>query len=122
MKTLFQALVLATALAACGNGGADDTDTGAGTTDTDPGTTPAACDLSCTDYCTTFLANCATDPSNTYTDQADCEAVCAGFECGTSADVTGDTLGCRIYHAGAAASDPAVHCPHAGETPTDQCI
>jgi hypothetical protein len=27
--------------------------------------------------------------------------------------MSGDTLGCREYHAGLAAADPATHCPHA---------
>jgi len=41
---------------------------------------------------------------------------------GTSADTTGNTIGCHLYHANAAAGTGAMtHCPHAGipsEDPT----
>jgi hypothetical protein len=48
-----------------------------------------------------------------------CLGFCPGLPVGTSADKSGDTLGCRIYHAGLAASDPTTHCPHAGPTGGD---
>jgi hypothetical protein len=28
-------------------------------------------------------------------------------------DTSGDSVQCRIYHLGAAAADPVLHCPHA---------
>jgi hypothetical protein len=50
---------------------------------------------------------------------AHCLGSCKAFTVGTSTanDMTGDTLGCRIYHAGAAGGSTAnatLHCPHAG--------
>ena len=36
-------------------------------------------------------------------------------------DTTGNTIGCRLYHAGAAAADPVLHCPHAGPTGGNVC-
>jgi hypothetical protein len=44
-------------------------------------------------------------------------ATCASFTVGTSTvnDMSGNTLGCRIYHAGApSVMAAATHCPHAG--------
>jgi hypothetical protein len=125
MTDLLKVALLGLALGACA-GDKDGTDSGLDTdgTDTD-GTTPPACALSCADYCTSYLTACEADPNNTYADQADCETKCAGFTCGADTDTTGDTLGCRIYHAGVANTDAAsaaTHCPHAGETPTDQCV
>ena len=43
-----------------------------------------------------------------------CLAACAVLPDGAASDTSGNTVGCRTYHAGAAASAPAVHCPHAG--------
>src|SRR5262249_44955799 len=40
---------------------------------------------------------------------------------GAAADTSGDTLGCRIYHAGNAAMDPATHCVHAGPSGGGHC-
>jgi hypothetical protein len=111
LNDLLKISVLTIALVACGG---DKTATDSGSEET--------CDLSCADYCTSFLGACSADASNTYADQADCEAKCESFTCGTAEDTTGDTLGCRTYHAGAAAADPATHCPHANENPTDACI
>jgi hypothetical protein len=34
---------------------------------------------------------------------------------------SGDTLGCRQYHAGAAAGDPVLHCLHAGPVGAGVC-
>jgi hypothetical protein len=43
-----------------------------------------------------------------------CAPVCATYTKGMSGDTSGDTLGCREYHAGlAAGSGAATHCPHA---------
>jgi len=67
----------------------------------------------CANYCTTVLANCPL----TYADNASCLAVCANLTLGTDDTVTaGNTVGCRIYHADAAAgsaANAATHCPHA---------
>ncbi|HEX8109131.1 MAG TPA: hypothetical protein VF516_15465 [Kofleriaceae bacterium] len=80
-----------------------------------PDTTTVA--LDCPSYCTEIQANCtgANAQYPTETTNAHCLAACASFPTGTLADTSMNTLGCRIYHAGAPAkSDPATHCPHAG--------
>lgn len=69
-------------------------------------------------YCTTIEANC-TAKNQQYPDTASCLAVCAAFPVGMAADTSGDTLGCRTYHAGAAMAMPDVHCAHAGPTGGD---
>jgi hypothetical protein len=45
-----------------------------------------------------------------------CMNSCTAIPVGGSADTSGNTLGCRIYHAHAAMSmnNPGLHCPHAG--------
>jgi hypothetical protein len=43
-----------------------------------------------------------------------CLNSCMAFPAGSSTDMSGNTLGCRINHANLAKSDPATHCPHAG--------
>jgi len=48
--------------------------------------------------------------------------VCAAFPLGASdLDSTGNTIGCRTYHANASATDPTTHCPHAGPTGGNFC-
>jgi len=63
------------------------------------------------------MANC-TATNAQYPDMAHCLGSCAAFTVGTSTvnDTTGDTLGCRIYHANASAgaTNAPLHCPHAG--------
>jgi hypothetical protein len=72
--------------------------------------------LDCPTYCAEIQANC-TGANAQYADMTTCMAACTSFQAGASkvTDTSGNTLGCRIYHAGAPAkSMPAVHCPHAG--------
>lgn len=116
------------ALLACGDdaGGAPDaspatdarpTDSGA---ETDSGPPPAG---NCDDYCTTVTSNC-TGQDAQYASMAECLSYCSqiGWEPGV-ADVSqgGNTIGCRQYHAGAAATEPALHCAHAGPSGGDVC-
>jgi hypothetical protein len=70
----------------------------------------------CETYCTNNLANCSDTNKqwDTADQQATCEAWCTIWDQGTPGDMQGDTLECRAYHTGAAASDAATHCPHAG--------
>ena len=56
--------------------------------------------------------NC-TAANQQFVDSTACAAVCATYTPGMSGATGGDTLGCREYHAGLAASNPVVHCPHA---------
>src|SRR5262249_39907454 len=52
-----------------------------------------------------------------------CISACGAYHwsTGMSGDASGNTLGCHLYHAGAAASDPALHCPHAGPLGGGMC-
>jgi len=52
---------------------------------------------------------------------ASCNLTCSAFPLGTDADVGGNTLGCRIYHATAAPSNVSYHCPHAGPSGGTVC-
>lgn len=73
--------------------------------------------LDCATYCGEIQTNCkdANAQYPTETDNAHCMAACNSFPKGALTDTAGNTLGCRIYHAGAPAmSDPVTHCPHAG--------
>jgi len=110
-----QFLFLVAALAVgCGSSNSDvdagggDVDAGGG--DVDAGA-PAA--PTCAAYCTAVMGAC-TGANAMYTSMDSCLAVCAGLPVGTAADMAGNTVGCRTYHAGAAAGDPATHCMHAG--------
>ncbi len=107
-----------------GNGGTDGGGTDSGTPTTD-GAAPftATCEI----YCDTIMSNC-TDANAQYADRDECIPVCnaagwaAGDQVTATGPLTGPTLGCRTYHAGApAAGDPALHCPHAGPTGADTC-
>ena len=119
--TFLSALLLLAAPACGDNGGDDDGSTGQATSSptTEPTTEPTGgAALSCADYCTDITANCKDADGQYFAGMdggmASCMTACAGFPVGTAADMAGNTLGCRSYHAGAAAGDPATHCPHAG--------
>ena len=55
----------------------------------------------CEAYCSKYFANCK-DDLNLYIDEADCAAKCAEWYPGKENDAAGDSVGCRLYHAGAA--------------------
>lgn len=74
----------------------------------------------CQTYCDTVMASCTKDMA-VYASQAICLAACASMPTGAVSDTSGDTVGCRTYHAGAAKSDPATHCPHAGPGGAGYC-
>jgi hypothetical protein len=70
--------------------------------------------LDCTTYCSQIMTNCTGDNAQ-YPDELHCTSTCEAFARGAASDTTGNTLGCRLYHAGAPAMmDPAMHCVHAG--------
>lgn len=72
--------------------------------------------LDCPTYCAEIEAHC-TGPSDQYSAMEACLKTCASFTVGTSkvTDMSGNTLGCRIYYAGAPSmTAPATHCVHAG--------
>jgi hypothetical protein len=86
------------------------------------------CGTPCEGYCNLMIGVCTSE----FTDYSDCTTKCDAFTGKDATDyntsfVSGDSLNCRIYHATVAASDPSggtdqLHCPHAGVTPTDQCL
>jgi hypothetical protein len=81
---------------------------------------PPAAELTCASYCSSITANCTTANSQ-FQDMTSCMASCTRYPLGALSDMSGNTLGCRIYHAGAAASGPDVHCRHAGPGGNTAC-
>jgi hypothetical protein len=72
--------------------------------------------LDCTSYCAGIAAAC-TGANLQYLDDDTCKAMCAKLPVGTKADTSGNTLACRVYHAGLAQQGGAnadQHCGHAG--------
>jgi hypothetical protein len=102
-------------LAACGDDGddgGDNTVIDAAIDAADEIDAPGA--PTCADYCTTITANCSA-ANLMYGTAAECMATCALFD--PAATMTGNTLGCRVYHAGNAAGsmqNANTHCRHAG--------
>jgi hypothetical protein len=81
-----------------------------------PGNGDAAAAPSCTDYCTTIAANC-TGTNLMYANTTDCMNTCMKLPAGTVGMTSTNTMGCRLYHAGAAAGSQTnadMHCRHAG--------
>lgn len=113
-----------------GSGGATAASTSASTSDattatgtggsTTSSTSTGGADPDCQTYCDTIAANC-TDANTQYASMEACMGACAAFDLGTAADTSGNTVGCRTYHAGAAAMDAAVHCVHAGPGGAGAC-
>jgi len=69
-------------------------------------------------YCTDIIAHC-TGANAQYPTNANAMDQCLGtatsFPVGMKSDTSGNTLGCRAYHAGALAiADPVTHCIHSG--------
>lgn len=95
--SLLASLLLCT-LAACG----DDSSGG-----------PDATTVSCDDYCDQIETNCS-GALTQYTNRDGCLAICGSFTQGAAGTMSGNSLECRAYHAGAALGDPDTHCVHAG--------
>lgn len=96
-------------LAACGDDGGGGKDA------------PPAAELTCASYCSSITANCTTTNSQ-FTGMTDCMASCTRYPLGALSDMSGNTLGCRIYHAGAPAmTNPGTHCLHAGPGGNGMC-
>lgn len=76
----------------------------------------------CTAYCTAVTRAC-TGANMQYMDMAACNTACnaATYEVGMAGATSGNSISCRTYHAGAAMTDPATHCPHAGPTGGGVC-
>jgi hypothetical protein len=67
----------------------------------------------CTTYCSAVMSEC-TGANAQYGSTDACVNACANIPLGTAADTTGNTVGCRTYHARLAATAPNPHCWHAG--------
>ena len=111
-----RSLLLLIALAgACGDDGGNKTIDAPGTTgDTNPMIdAPPGGNPDCASYCTAIMTNCTAGNSQ-YSSAADCMNSCSKFMLGTLNQMTTNTVGCRLYHAQAAATGATLHCPHAG--------
>jgi cysteine-rich repeat protein len=77
----------------------------------------------CGSYCDVYCGLMASNCEGTYADDAECQAACADLSNeGNDGDFDGNSVQCRIYHAGIPASlDADVHCPHADEVGGDVC-
>ena len=82
----------------------------------------------CAEYCAKIADTCQSGDGGgsfaQYPSTAACLTWCsstAAWPAGTTGATTGNTIACRLYHAGAAAADPATHCPHAGPTGGNIC-
>lgn len=80
----------------------------------------------CAGYCAALSVACAGENAQFANEDA-CLAYCqdwAALAPGNAADTEGNTVGCRLYHAGVAAQSPqnaAAHCPHAGPAGGSVC-
>lgn len=81
------------------------------------------CGSWCEVYCQLMDTNCSGQEAG-YPDVATCLTACDGFATGGDATTDmGDTVQCRVNHAGLPAlRDPALECGHAAEAPTNFCI
>lgn len=78
-------------------------------------------DLSCDSYCTSIMANCS-GTNQQFGSMEQCMSSCSHYPVGKAEDTTGNTLGCRTYHAGSPAKNvPAEHCIHAGPGGAGPC-
>ncbi len=75
---------------------------------------------SCEAYCRNVAGACRGELA-VYESTEQCLSVCRAFPRGELGDMSGNTVGCRQYHAGAALAGPEVHCPHASPTGDGMC-
>lgn len=77
--------------------------------------------LTCDSYCTSVMTNC-TGTNQQFASMANCMTSCSHYPVGAAADTSGNTLGCRTYHAGMPAMmAPDTHCRHAGPGGNGAC-
>ncbi len=111
----------AAALVGRGGGCGSSSGTGGGATTGGNGGGGGTPTPDCATLCDELSKNCTKD-NTVYVTQDVCMSACADFPLGKITDTTGDTVGCRQYHAGAPASkDPTLHCQHAGPGGADFC-
>merc|ERR1711981_974629 len=69
-----------------------------------------------------YQANCAGQP-DIYNSKSECLAACATFPIANDVFATGgDSVECRIYHAGVSLFDPDTHCSHASRHGGGVCV
>jgi hypothetical protein len=103
-----------------GGGTGGSTTTSSSTSTTSSSSSSGTPSLTCDAYCAEVMANC-TDANAQFPDMATCMGTCAAYPAGALTDMSGNTLGCRLYHGGAPSQGmPAMHCPHAGLTGGDK--
>lgn len=116
MRTLFLvSALLMSGLVACGDSSSSSGPADAKVADAKPIDAPAQMGApDCDTYCTAIQAHCLTTNAQ-YPSVDQCKATCTAFTVGKLTDSSGNTVGCREYHAGTPAmTDPVTHCPHAG--------
>jgi hypothetical protein len=80
------------------------------------------CGTWCEVYCDLMEINCTGQPGG-YEDRTTCLDTCAGFRAdGEPNSESGDTVQCRIFHAGVPAVRNPEECGYAGASPTNFCI
>lgn len=76
------------------------------------------CGTQCDAFCEIEMAVCPTGNANAqFAGVNHCLSACGMWALGNPTDTSGNTLGCREYHLGVAASsiaNVAMHCPHTG--------
>jgi len=74
----------------------------------------------CTSYCGGIMAACE-GANAQFASATDCTKTCMQYGLGPLGDTNASTLGCRVYHAELARTDPAMHCQHAGPSGGSIC-
>ncbi len=78
----------------------------------------------CATYCTAITASC-TGANAQYASEQECLDYCntgGALPLGLDSDTSGNTVGCRTYHANVAATEnPELHCAHAGPSGGNVC-
>ncbi len=98
-----------------GSGDPPDPTTGDSDTDEPP------IELDCGTYCAQYEQAC--QDFSEYANIQHCMDHCNQWPEGTTADVDGDSLGCRTYHVTVAGSvDAQLHCPHSGPSGSLVCV
>lgn len=124
MKNIFRVVaVLSLSIWSCGSMPTPGTDGGtdAGNNmNTDAGADAGPTAPTCASYCATVMANC-TGANKQYPNEAACLGSCSALPQGATGATSGNSLSCRAYHASAAPTDAALHCPHAGPAGDGAC-
>lgn len=76
--------------------------------------------LDCASYCGAIQTAC-TGTLAQYESVNACLGTCEHLPVGALGDMTGNTLGCRVYHTDFARQDPMTHCEHAGPAGGTMC-